>query len=316
VANPKQLLAVDVGGTEIKAALLCAASDRPTEQSEQTGLTVLTRARRTTPRGPDGKATADAVVDAVAALADEFGEQYPIAAVGVVVPGVVHEGVGVYSANLGWQDFPFRAELARATGRPIAFGHDTGACGLAEFRLGAARGVRNAVVMPIGTGIAGAIIMDGQLRTGGGYAGEIGHVDVCHGLPCGCGLTGCMEAMASSAAIARRYAERTGRAVPGAAEVLHAVTDGDPVAGKVWDDAVDALAKGIRVLATLLGPEVVVLGGGLAMAGDLLLKPVAERLAGLLSFQRRPELRLAELGDEAGCLGAGILALDLTEGES
>jgi glucokinase len=313
VANPKQLLAVDVGGTEIKAALLSAASDRPTEQA---GLTVLARARRTTPRGADGKATADAVVGAVAELTAEFGAEHPIAAVGVVVPGVVHDGVGVYSANLGWQDFPFRDELTGATGRPVAFGHDTGAAGLAEFRLGAARGVRNAVVMPIGTGIAGAIIMDGELRTGGGYAGEIGHVDVCHGLPCGCGLTGCMEAMASSAAIARRYAEKTGRAVPGAAEVLHAVTDGDAVAVEVWDDAVDALAKGIRVLATLLGPEVVVLGGGLAMAGDLLAKPVAERLAGLLSFQRRPELRLAELGDEAGCLGAGILALDLTEGES
>jgi len=81
----------------------------------------------------------------------------------------------------------------------------------------------------------------------------------------------------------------------------------------------DAIARGIRVLATLLGPEVVVLGGGLAMAGDLLAEPVARRLAGLLSFQRRPTLRLAELGDEAGCLGAGILALDLldqTEGES
>jgi glucokinase len=125
-----------------------------------------------------------------------------------------------------------------------------------------------------------------------------------------------MEAMASSAAIARRYAEKTGRSVPGAAEVLHAVAEGDAVAIEVWDDALDALARGIRVLATLLGPEVVVLGGGLAMAGDLLLTPVAKRLGELLSFQRRPELRLAELGDEAGCLGAGLLALAEIEGES
>ncbi|HEX4701660.1 MAG TPA: ROK family protein, partial [Pseudonocardiaceae bacterium] len=190
------------------------------------------------------------------------------------------------------------------------------AYGLAEQRMGAARGARDAVVMPIGTGIAGALIMDGTLRSGGGYAGEIGHVDVGHGLPCGCGLTGCLEAIASSAAIARRYTEKTGRAVPGAAEVLDAVTEGDTVAVEVWDDAVDALARGIRVLATLLGPEVVVLGGGLAMAGDLLLAPVARRLASLLSFQRRPELRLAELGDEAGSLGAGLFALDLIEGDS
>jgi glucokinase len=234
----------------------------------------------------------------------------------VVVPGIVHDGVGVFSANLGWRDFPFRPALASAVGLPVAFGHDVAAGGLAEQRLGAARGYQDVVVMPIGTGIAGAVIMDGALRTGGGYAGEIGHVDVGHGLPCGCGLTGCMEAMASSAAIARRYTEKTGRSVPGAAEVLHAVAEGDAVAIEVWDDALDALARGIRVLATLLGPEVVVLGGGLAMAGEELLAPLTKRLTSLLSFQRRPELRLAELGDEAGCLGAGLLALAEIEGES
>jgi glucokinase len=310
VANPITLLAVDVGGTEIKAALLLAESGTPTGQSE---LTVLTRARRTTPHGATGNDTANAVVNEVAALAAEFD---PVAAVGVVVPGIVHDGVGVYSANLGWRDFPFRAALASAVGVPVAFGHDVAAGGLAEQRLGAARGYQDVVVMPIGTGIASALIMDGALRSGGGYAGEIGHVDVGHGLPCGCGLTGCMEAMASSAAIARRYAEKTGRSVPGAAEVLHAVAEGDAVAIEVWDDALDALARGIRVLATLLGPEVVVLGGGLAMAGEELLTPLTKRLTSLLSFQRRPELRLAELGDEAGCLGAGLLALAEIEGES
>jgi glucokinase len=301
------LLAVDVGGTEIKAALLGADAGQPDR------LTVQGRVRRVTPHGADGTATAAAVVGAVAELSTEFGAA---AAVGVVVPGVVHDGVGVYSANLGWRDFPFRDALADALRKPVAFGHDTGACGLAELRMGAARGYSDAVVMPIGTGIAAALIMDGALRTGGGYAGEIGHVDVGHGLPCGCGLTGCLEAMASSAAIARRYAEKTGRAVTGAATVADAVAHGDPVATEVWDDAMDALARGIRVLATLLGPEVVVLGGGLAMAGDGLLAPVAKKLDGLLSFQRRPALRLAELGDEAGCLGAGLLALDLIEGES
>ena len=307
MATSTTLLAVDVGGTEIKAALLDAdttASDR---------LTVLGRVRRVTPHGADGTATAAAVVGAVAELSTEFGDA---AAVGVVVPGVVHDGVGIYSANLGWRDFPFSDALAGAVGKPVAFGHDTGACGLAELRMGAARGYRDAVVMPIGTGIAAALIMDGALRSGGGYAGEIGHVDVGHGLPCGCGLTGCLEAMASSAAIARRYAEKTGRAVTGAATVADAVAHGDPVAAEVWDDAMDALARGIRVLATLLGPEVVVLGGGLAMAGDGLLAPVAKKLDGLLSFQRRPVLRLAELGDEAGCLGAGLLALAEIEGES
>lgn len=303
MSTSAHLLAVDVGGTEIKAALLDGGP----------GLTVLGRARRATPRGADGAGTARAVVDAVSGLASELG---PVDAVGVVVPGVVHDGVGVYSANLGWRDFPFADELGGALGLPVALGHDVGAGGLAEQRMGAARGYRDVVVMPIGTGIAGALIMDGELRDGGGYAGEIGHVDVGHGEPCGCGLTGCMEAVASSASIARRYARRTGRTVPGAAEVLAAATEGDADAAAVWDDAVDALARGIRVLATLLGPEAVVLGGGLALAGDALLRPVDERLGGLLSFQRRPGLLLAELGDEAGSLGAGLLANDLIGGHT
>ena len=301
------MLAVDVGGTEIKAALLRANPEH--------GPTVLERARRPTPRGADGTATARAVVTAVAELTSEFGERTELAACGVVVPGVVHDGVGIYSANLGWQHFPFAAALADAIDRPVAFGHDVGAGGLAEQRLGAARGCRDVVVMPIGTGIAAALVMDGALRTGGGYAGEIGHVDVGHGERCGCGATGCLEAVASSAAIARRYSARSGRPVSGAADVVVAVGEGDPVAVGVWDDALDALARGVRVLATLIGPEVVVFGGGLAMAGELLVKPVADRLAALLTFQRMPELRLAELGDEAGSLGAGLLALDLIEGD-
>jgi glucokinase len=309
VANSRQLLAVDVGGTEIKAAVLDAATTRG-----EPGLTVSARARRATPRGDDGAATAHAVVSAVADLAAEFGARGPIDAVGVVVPGVVHDGIGVYSANLGWHDFPFAATLTDALGVPVAFGHDVGAGGLAEQRMGAARGFSDVVVMPIGTGIAGALIMDGALRTGGGWAGEIGHVDVGHGEPCGCGQTGCMEAVASSAAIARRYSAKSGVPVAGAAEVLVAVDDGDAVAVEVWHDALDALARGVRILATLLGPEVVVLGGGLAMAGERLVRPVAERLAALVTFQRLPELRLAELGDEAGSLGAGLLALDLIEG--
>jgi glucokinase len=307
VATATHVLAVDVGGTEIKAAVLDA--------SRAGELTVLTRARKSTPRGNDGTATAQAIVAEVGALVTEFGTDFRIAACGVVVPGVVHDGVGIYSANLGWRNFPFATALADTISQPVAFGHDVGAGGLAEQRMGAARGCRDVVVMPIGTGIAAALVMDGALRTGGGYAGEIGHVDVGHGEPCGCGATGCLEAMASSAAIARRYSAKSGRQVPGAAEVVAAVGDGDPVAIAVWDDALDALARGVRVLATLIGPEVVVLGGGLAMAGDLLVKPVAERLAALLTFQREPALRLAQLGDEAGSLGAGLLARELIEGE-
>jgi glucokinase len=292
-----RVLALDVGGTEIKSAVIGGDGTEPT---------VLDRRRRATPRGPDGTATAWAIVAGAAQLARGSG---PLDALGLVVPGVVDGGIGVYSANLGWRDFPFAAELAAATGLPVAFGQDVAAGGLAEYRLGAARGCRDAVVLPVGTGIAAALVLDGQVRVA-----EIGHVDVGHGEPCGCGQHGCVEAVASAAAIARRYTAATGRAVPGAAEVVRAAAEGERAAVEVWSAALDALARGILVLAALFGPEVVVLGGGLARAGRRLVDPLAARLAEMITFQRSPELRLAELGDEAGCLGAGLLAME--QGES
>jgi glucokinase len=306
VYRTRHVVAVDVGGTETKAALAVGTP---------TSATALAHRRRRTPRAGDGDGTAKAVVDAVVELVEELAGDAPVEAVGVVVPGVVDEarGIGVYSANLGWHGFPFADELRGRLELPVAFGHDVRAGGLAEHRLGAARGLTDAVIMPIGTGIAAALVLGGRLHAGAGQAGEIGHVDVGHGEACGCGQCGCVEARASSAAIARRYTERTGRPVGGAVQVAEAMRAGDPAALTVWEEAVDALARGLLLVTTLLDPQAVVLGGGLALAGDQLVAPLRARLDELATFQRRPELRLAALGDEAGCLGAALLAIDMLE---
>ncbi len=303
MARTQHVIAVDVGGTETKAALVEASPE---------GARPVRELRVPTPRRDTGEATARAVVAEVVTLGKRLRGAEAPAAIGLVVPGLVDEasGTGVYSANLGWRDFPFAAEVASAAGLPVAFGHDVRAGGLAELRLGAARGSRNAVVLPIGTGIAAALVVDGRVRA---LPGEVGHVDVGHGDPCGCGQTGCVEARASSAAIARRYSSLTGRAVAGAADVAALLRAGDPAAAAVWREAVDALARGILLVAALLGPELVVLGGGLALAGPLLTDPLRGRLDELASFQRLPELRLAELGDGAGRLGAALLAIDMLE---
>ncbi|MBB5954498.1 glucokinase [Saccharothrix tamanrassetensis] len=300
MARTRHVIAVDVGGTETKAALVAGTA---------LDVRAVKQRRRATTRD------AEAVVDDVAALVEELRAGTDVEAVGLVVPGVVDEdnGIGVYSANLGWQDYPFVKQVEARIGLKTSFGHDVRAGGLAELRIGNARGLRNAVIMPIGTGIAGALVLDGRIYRGDGSVGEIGHVDVGHGDPCGCGQTGCVEARASSAAIARRYAERTGNPVHGAADVAKLVRAGDPDAVMVWQEAVEALARGILLVAALLGPEAVVLGGGLALAGPLLTDPLRDRLDGLITFQRRPELRLAALGDEAGCLGAALLAIDMLE---
>jgi ABC-type tungstate transport system substrate-binding protein len=130
------------------------------------------------------------------------------------------------------------------------------------------------------------------------------------GEPCGCGGRGCVETVASAAAIARRYAARTGRPVAGAAAVAARVRKGDPDAVAVWEEAVGALAEGLAAAVTLLAPRLVVVGGGLAGAGELLLRPLAELLRLRLSPRsaRMPRLVGAALGDQAGCLGAALLA--------
>ncbi|MEV0375969.1 ROK family protein [Streptomyces sp. NPDC050636] len=161
---PELVLAIDVGGTRMKGAVVDAATRVVHEQT------------RPTPRagGPD------AVVDAVAAFAEELAELggEAVAAAGVVVPGIVDEdtGMAVLSANLGWQGLPLRAVLDARLAMPLAFGQDVRAGGLAEARMGAARGARNALFVPVGTGIAAALVLDGRPVSSGGFAGEIGHL--------------------------------------------------------------------------------------------------------------------------------------------
>jgi glucokinase len=297
---PERLVvAVDVGGTDTKAALV--------------GTDGVVHAERRLATPPPGEHRVEEIVSVVADLAAALGTQAgaPIAALGLVVPGIVdaERGVAVHSENLGWRDAPLRALVAERTGLPTAFDHDVRAGGLAESRLGAARGARNSMFLPLGTGIAAALVLDGRVHAADGYAGEIGHVDVGHGEPCTCGLTGCFEAVSSAAAVARRYTARTGRTVRGAAEVA-ALLPGDPDAAAVWADAVHGIAVALAWTASVLAPEVVVIGGGLSLAGAGLLDPVAEELVGLLSFQRVPRLATAALGDQAGCLGAALLAID------
>ncbi|MFE9658957.1 ROK family protein [Streptomyces sp. NPDC005955] len=300
------VIALDVGGTSMKGALL----DRD--------LHVLDTVRRATPRASGRDAVVaeiTAVLRTLEARATEHGTT-PRGA-GVVVPGIVDEGsrTAVYSANLGWRDLPLGDLLEGALGLPVALGHDVRAGGVAECRLGAARGARDAWFVPVGTGIAAAVICDGRPLSAGGYLGELGHVLAePGGEPCGCGARGCLETISSAAAVAAAYGARSGRRVEGAAAVAALLERDDPDARVVWDRAVDALAAALATVTTLFAPQVVVIGGGLAEAGGLLLDPLRSAVARRLTFQRRPELVLAALGDMAGCLGAGLAAWDAKDG--
>jgi glucokinase len=306
-------IALDVGGTGIKGALVDTSGRVRGTERHDTGRD----------RGTD--AVLATILDAATALAKPArdGGLRPVAA-GMVVPGVVNETAGIaeWSANLGFRGVPVRDLVSRRLGLPTVLGHDVRAGAVAEARLGAGRTARRMLFVAIGTGIAGAYSVDGRVDSGAhGAAGEIGHVVVRTGpaaVECGCGARGCLEAYASASSIARAYAAKTApdstRSPATAQDVVRAVEAGEPDAVAVWRDAVDALAAGLLTGIALYDPELVVLGGGLAGAGPILLYPLQEALEKRRTFHRLPALTRAELGDEAGCQGAALLALDLVGG--
>jgi glucokinase len=288
------VVALDVGGTAMKGAVIgkdgrVAAFHRwPTPRS----------------KGPD------AVVDAVLSAVDELVLCAEGAvAVGLVVPGLVDDlaGVALYSENIGWRDVPFRELVTQQSGLPVGFGHDVRAGGLAERTLGAAREADDVLFMPIGTGISGAMYVSGRLIESK-YAGEIGHIDVGSNELCACGARGCLETVASGASIATSYNRASGGSASGAHDVLKLMAAGDAAAATVWGNAVEALARALATYTSLLAPELIVIGGGLSGAGEVLLEPLRRRLGELLVWQRTPRLVEAALGENAACLGAGLLA--------
>ncbi|MFG2120895.1 ROK family protein [Streptomyces sp. NPDC048710] len=303
----RHVIALDVGGTGMKAALVTDAG------------ALLHRARRATDRerGPD--AVVETILDFATELRAYGMEHYgePAAAAGLAVPGIVDEehGIAVYAANLGWRDVPLRALLADRLGVPVALGHDVRTGGLAEGRIGAGKGADRFLFVPLGTGIAGAIGVDGRVEAGAhGFAGEIGHVVVRPGgTPCPCGQRGCLERYASASAVSEAWAAACGDPEADAADCAKAVASGDPNAVRIWQEAVDALADGLVTALTLLDPRTLIIGGGLAEAGEVLFQPLRDAVRRRVTFQKLPSIVPAALGDTAGCLGAGLLARDLLD---
>ncbi|MGX1270765.1 ROK family protein [Streptomyces phaeoluteigriseus] len=304
----RHVIALDVGGTGMKAALVGADG------------ALLHRARRATARERGPEEVVAGILDFAAELraygVEHLGES--AAAAGVAVPGIVDEanGIAVYAANLGWRDVDLRRLLTdRLGGIPVALGHDVRTGGLAEGRIGAGQGADRFLFVALGTGIAGAIGVDGRVEAGAhGFAGEIGHVVVRPGgTPCPCGQRGCLERFASAAAVGEAWAAACGDPEADAADCAKAVTSGDPNAVRVWQRAVDALADGLVTALTLLDPRTLIIGGGLAEAGETLFTPLRNAVRRRVTFQKLPDIAPAALGDTAGCRGAGLLAWDLLE---
>ncbi|WP_327093108.1 ROK family protein [Nonomuraea sp. NBC_01738] len=284
------VVALDVGGTSMKGGLV-----------SESGVVLLTE-RRPTPRAEGPDAVVAEIRDFISHLAAS-GDGIP-AGVGLAVPGLVSESAAVYSANIGWRDVP--AASFTSLDVPVMLGHDVRTGGLAESVLGAGRGIDDFLFLPIGTGIAGAMILRGEPYGGAsGWGGEIGHIPVFpDGELCACGQLGCLETYASAASVGRRYSQRAGVEGVKAEEV---VASDDPIAVEVWDEAVEALSLALATYTLLADPTMIVLGGGLAEAGPALFDPVRTRLVKRLAFRDAPPLVPAALGVDAGMLGASLL---------
>jgi len=297
-SNQELTIGLDVGGTEIKAGLL-------------RGSEILATRRWATERehGPEH------AVDQVLLAAKSMSQEFPDArAVGVVVPGVVNTTTGVaeYSENIGWKNVPFVKLVNELTGLTVGFGHDVRAGGVAETMYGAGKGFSNSFFMPIGTGIAGAIVLNGELFDDP-YAGEIGHLDVNSGYMCACGVMGCLESISTGPSILRILNEKSGSQLTSASQVVEKAKNGNVIAQEVWKRSVEAIGFTLASYINILAPEIIILGGGVSKAGDALLAPIEQYLDTRLTFQRRPKLVVAELGDHAGMIGAGIFGLRATQ---
>jgi glucokinase len=232
----------------------------------------------------------------------------------MAVPGLVDDRARLVreATNLGWRDVEIGALAEQRLGLPVTVGHDVRAGALAEGVMGSARGCRDYLLLTLGTGVGAAVVIGGHSYTGAhGLGGELGHVAVePRGPLCGCGGSGCLEALASAGHIAARYAATHGSADGSCTteEVARRAADGEPAAARIWREALDALALAIANYATLLDPERVVIGGGMARAGAALLEPLRERVAALVRFGEPAPIVAAELGEEAGRFGAAIIA--------
>jgi len=306
-------IGIDIGGTKIAGALVAEDGS------------IIRHTRRPTPAA-DG----EAILDAVAAMVTELASDGSPRPVGVAAPGFIDlaRSTVYHAPNIDWHNEPVRARLReRLPGWEISLDNDANAAGWAEWRFGAGRAVHDMVLLTIGTGVGGAIVTAGQLLRGGfGAAGELGHMLlVPGGRLCGCGRHGCLEQYGSGRALMRYAVEladaggigqglarlRADRGAIDAEGFAELARSGDTGALEALRELGDRLGQAAASLSAILDPELFVLGGGVSIAGDLLVDPVRDAyLAHLPARGSRPEasFAIAALGNDAGVVGAADLA--------
>jgi glucokinase len=300
---PNRHLGLDLGGTNIKVIVL---------EHDADGWRVLHRDQIPTPaaEGPD------AVVARLAEVgAEAIGRCPGVSSVGIGIPGLYDPVAGAtrFLVNVpgAWDGHPVAGPVGEALGLPTALINDARAFGLAELRLGAARGASSMVGLTLGTGVGGVIAIDGRVHQGhDGTGGELGHQTLDpDGPTCGCGNRGCLEAYAR----ADRIAEACGAAT--VEEAMARARSGDPQALSGFERVGRYLGVGIANMITVITPERVVIGGGVAAAADLLLDTIRDEVRRHVFTTSLDEVEIvpAELGTWAGAIGAGIHGAEQAE---
>ncbi|KRE94841.1 glucokinase [Nocardioides sp. Soil774] len=314
------VVGVDIGGTKVLAGVV-----------DRAGV-VSGTARRTT---PGRRVVAGQVEDALVEAVVEAAAGRRLAGVGVAAAGFVDpRGERVmFAPHLPWQGEPLREVLEQRLGCTVVLDNDANCAARAEAHHGAARGASSALMVTMGTGIGGAVLVDGHvLRGANGMAGEFGHMQVVpDGQPCECGRRGCWEQYSSGNALVRNARTLMGEQPSVLSEmsggrpkhvtgpmVTAAAEEGDLVARQAFASVGDWLGVGTANLVAALDPEVVVVGGGVSAAGDKLLDPARAALRRALvgaAHRTVPDLVAARLGPEAGMIGAALLVSGVADAQ-
>mgnify|MGYP000275852335 FL=1 len=305
-------IGIDIGGTKIAGALV-----------DESG-SIVREMRVPTPANDVAALTA-----AVANIINELAAGQEVVGAGIAAAGFIDADQShiVYAPNLSWRNEPFKANLEKLISIPVLLENDANAAGWAEYRYGAGVGTKHMVMLTIGTGVGGAVIADSRMLRGGfGIAGELGHIRlVPNGKLCGCGQHGCLESYGSGSALLKSARELVASGDPKGArlaqlernagqltgnEVYQAIQEQDPGALELLAELGSWIGQAIGSLVAVLDPEMVVIGGGVSAAGDLLLDPIREAfLEHLPARGFRPELKIvaAEFVNDAGVVGAADL---------
>ena len=298
LSDPRPTVGFDIGGTHCRAAVVTAR-----------GEVVETLSTAT----PD---TVEALEDTIVSLVEQLRTRHDPAAVGLAVAGFLdpqRETVR-FAPHLPWRDTPVRARLAGRIGLPVTLEHDANSAAWGEYRFGAARGAGIWVLFAVGTGIGATLMIDGEIFRGAhGTAPEFGHLTVVPGgRECPCGKRGCLERYASGTALADTAAELAGeRRKATGTEVMAAARAGDPAGLAAVADFADWLGRGLAMVADVLDPGLILLGGGVSLDADLFIDAACERMAGEIvgaGHRPLPVVGTAGLGGLAGMIGVADLA--------